>query len=397
MITPFTETQRMIRDSIRTALEQEIGPIVNDLESGKILPFEPLRNVMTNIGVLGEEGLGTLGDISQDEAGLDLYIPRILIIELSRICAGLAASWTVNTGLVSSIIMKQGTEEQKIKYAHPLRNLEIVGSWGLTEYSAGSAAFRDMKTTAIRAGDSYILNGSKTFITNSPNADVFIIWAKLEEGGKQTPRAFIVERNDEGIDASRALVKMGMKSSPTGEVFLDDCTIPLDRLLEPSRTMSRSSNNKKTNTKKNWLSNERFGLQLISYGIMERAFEIALAYAREREVGGRTIGNYQLIQRRLARMYMNLNNAHNLIWSDLLSSKTIKANAADNSTGKLYVSEMGTWMANEAIHILGGFGYLQDGIVERLARDAKIVEIGSGTTEIQEITAGSWLLENYVI
>lgn len=397
MTVPFTETQTMIRDSIRSAFESELAPLVHAIEAGEQSPVEPLRRVMTDLGVLGAGGLNDYVTNASEEDRLQQFIPRMLMIELSRLCVGMAVTWTVTRDLVGQTILSQGTAEQREKYGVPLRDFEIMGSWGLTEYTAGSAVFRDMKSTAKSDGDYYVLNGSKSFISNAPIADVFIIWALLEVDGRPTPRSFIVEAADEGITVGKPLVKMGMKSSLTAEVYLSDCRIPKDRLLDPSSRAREKISANESGRKNNFVSKERFGMQVMSYGIMERAFEIALKYARDRIVGGRAIGEYQLIQRRLARMYMALNNSHMLVWADVLAQQSHPFNTADNSVGKLYVSESGTMMTNEAIHILGGFGYLQEAEVERLYRDVKLIEIGSGTTEIQEITAGKWLLDNYQI
>ena len=175
-------------------------------------------------------------------------------------------------------------------------------------------------------------------------------------------------------------------SSPTGEVFLSDCRIPADRLL--------GGGARKSDVKER-LARERIGLQAICYGILERAFEIALAYARERKQGGHIIGEYQLIQRRLARMYLALANSRAYVFADFGSARRLEPTVADVSVGKLYVAEMASFVASEAIHILAGNGYMEEYVVERLFRDAKLIELGGGTTEIQELTAGRWLVENY--
>src|SRR5438094_6741643 len=173
---------------------------------------------------------------------------------------------------------------------------------------------------------------------------------------------------------------MGFKSSPTGEVFLSDCRIPADRLLggEPSAK----------GAVRDRLSRERIGLQAISYGLLERAFEIALKYARERHQGGQPIGQYQLIQRRIARMYMALANARSYVFADILSGRPLGGSVADASVGKLYVAEMATYVATEAIHLLAGNGYMEELVVERLRRGAQLIERGGGTAEGREPSAG---------
>jgi alkylation response protein AidB-like acyl-CoA dehydrogenase len=181
---------------------------------------------------------------------------------------------------------------------------------------------------------------------------------------------------------------MGFRSSPTGEVFLSDCRIPADRLLGGGAERADV---------KQRLSRERVGLTAISYGIMERAFDIALRHARDRQQGGQPIGHYQLVQRRLARMYTALANCRQIVFGDIWAGKRLDVSPADASVGKLYVAEMSTYVCQEAVHILAGYGYMEEYVVERLFRDAKLIELGGGTTEIQELTAGRWLVESYEI
>jgi alkylation response protein AidB-like acyl-CoA dehydrogenase len=378
----FTETQRMIRQTIRDYMTREIEPLVPEMEAERLLPYEPLRKMVRDLGLArGGELAATIAE-SPPEENLKVFVPRVLSVEMSRVCAGFALAYGASLGLAGGNIRSRGTEEQKKRWGTPIATLEKIGAWALTEPQAGSAAIRDMKARAVRDGDHYVLNGSKTFITNAPYADVFVVYAKLEHAGGTSPQAFIVERGDPGLETGKPFKKMGFKSSPTGEVFLSDCRIPADRLLggEPSATGKGAVRER--------LSRERIGLQAISYGILERAFEIAVEYARERHQGGQPIGNYQLVQRRLARMYMALANARAYVFADVLSGRPLGGTVADASVGKLYVAEMASYVAIEAIHILAGNGYMEEYVVERLVRDAKLIELGGGTT-------GRWLVENY--
>jgi alkylation response protein AidB-like acyl-CoA dehydrogenase len=389
MESEFNDTQLLIQKTLREYFTREIEPLVPDMEDGKLLCYEPIRKMMRDLG-LGEAN-GELASVLADsspEDRLALFLPRILPIELSRICGGLTLSWGASIGLAGGAIDARGTAEQKQRWGTPIKRFDLIASWCLTEPGAGSAAIRDMKTRAVPDGDHYLLNGSKTFITNAPYADVFIVYAKLQrEGRGESVQPFIVERDDPGVATGSPFKKMGFRSSPTGEVFLQDCRIPADRLLGGGvgdRDHVKSS-----------LANERIGLQLLSYGIMERAFDIALEYSRERHQGGQPIGGYQLIQRRLARMYTALHNARAIVWGDLHAGRPLPASVADICVGKLYIGEMASWVTQEAIHILAGNGYMEEYVVERLARDAKLMELGGGTTEIQELTAGRWLFEHY--
>jgi alkylation response protein AidB-like acyl-CoA dehydrogenase len=210
----------------------------------------------------------------------------------------------------------------------------------------------------------------------------------VKEGGGERVEAFLCERGDPGLETGKPFHKMGFRSSPTGEVFLSDCRIPADRIL--------GGGAEKANVKER-LSRERVGLTAISYGIMERAFDIALAYARERKQGGQVIANYQLVQKRLARMYVAISNCRQIVFGDIWAGKRLEVSPADASVGKLYVAEQSTYVCQEAIHILAGYGYMEEYVVERLFRDSKLIELGGGTTEIQELTAARWLVEHYQI
>jgi len=383
----LTDVQLQIRDAIRAYMTRELEPQVDSLEAELVPPYDAIRAMVRGLGLDGSGGLIDLARDASPDDMLEHFIPTVLTIELSRVCAGVALSYGASIGLAGNSIRARGSKEQIDAYYGPILRFDKIGAWGLTEPNAGSAAIRDMQTRAERQGDFYVLNGSKTFITNAPYADVFVIYAKLRDADGESVQAFIVERGDAGIETSKPFKKMGFKSSPTGAIYLSDCRIPADRILGGGirqRDHVRSS-----------LAAERSGLQHISYGLMERAFDIAVAYARERQQGGRPIGEYQLVQRRLARMYMHLINARAFVYGDIVARRRREQSVADVCVGKLYVAEMATQVTLDAIHILAGNGYMQEYVVERLARDAKLVELGGGTTEIQELTAGRWIMDHY--
>ncbi len=384
----LTETQQAIRSAIRDYLEREVEPLVPEMEAERLQPYEPIRKMVTALGLGADGELTQHVKDSPPEEMLKFFVPRVLSIEMARVCAGMALSHGASLGLCAGNILSKGTPEQKRRFAGPILRLEKIGAWALTEPQAGSAAIRDMRATAVRDGDHWVLNGAKTFITNAPYADTFVVYAKVRENGAERPEAFLCERGDPGLDTGKPCHKMGFRSSPTGEVFLSDCRIPADRLL--------GGGAERANVRER-LSRERVGLTAICYGIMERAFEIALRYARERQQGGRAIGQYQLIQRRLARMYTALANCRQIVFGDIWAGKRLPTSPADASVGKLYVAEMSTYVCQEAVHILAGYGYMEEYVVERLFRDAKLIELGGGTTEIQELTAGRWLVQSYQI
>jgi alkylation response protein AidB-like acyl-CoA dehydrogenase len=384
----FTETQQTIRSTIRGYLEREVEPLVPEMEAERLLPFEPIKKMVAALGLGADGDLTQLIKESPPEEMLKFFVPRVLSIEMSRVCAGMALAHGASVGLCAGNILSKGTPEQKKRFAGPILRFEKIGAWALTEPQAGSAAIRDMRTTAARDGDHWVLNGSKTFITNAPYADTFVVYAKVRDDGGQRPEAFLCERGDPGLETGKPFHKMGFRSSPTGEVFLSDCRIPADRILGGGAEQADV---------KERLSRERVGLTAISYGIMERAFDIALQYARDRQQGGQPIGQYQLIQRRLARMYTALANCRQIVFGDIWAGKRLDVSPADASVGKLYVAEMSTYVCQEAVHILAGYGYMEEYVVERLFRDAKLIELGGGTTEIQELTAARWLVQSYQI
>jgi alkylation response protein AidB-like acyl-CoA dehydrogenase len=242
-----------------------------------------------------------------------------------------------------------------------------------------------MKTRARRDGDHFVLNGSKTFITNAPYADLFLVYARLDDGSAQgTIQPFIVERGTPGLSTGPAMQKMGMRGSPTGEVFLDDVRVPANQLLGGGVAQR---DHVKTS-----LATERVGIATMSYAIAERCFDIARDYALTRRQFGQPIATFQLIQGRLARMYVAVANCRRIVYADWLARRTLKESLADVCAGKLYCAEMGTFVAFEAIHILAGNGYMEEYVVERLARDAKLLELGGGTTEMQILTMARELL-----
>ena len=384
----FTETQQAIRSTIREYVEHEIEPLVAEMEAERLLPYEPVRKMAQALGLGADGDLTQMMKDSPPQEMLKFFVPRILSVEMSRVCAGMALSHGASLGLCAGNILSKGTPEQKRCFAGPILRFEKIGAWALTEPQAGSAAIRDMQTTAVRDGDHWRLKGSKTFITNAPYADTFVVYAKVRENGSERAEAFICQRDDPGLETGKPFHKMGFRSSPTGEVFLNDCRIPADRIL--------GGGAEKANVKER-LSRERVGLTAISYGIMERAFDIALQYARDRNQGGRPIGQYQLVQRRLARMYMALSNCRQIVYGDIWAGRRLDVSVADASVGKLYVAEMATYVCQEAVHVLAGYGYMEEYVVERLFRDSKLIELGGGTTEIQELTAGRWLVGSYQI
>jgi alkylation response protein AidB-like acyl-CoA dehydrogenase len=260
--------------------------------------------------------------------------------------------------------------------------LEKVGAWAITEPGSGSDAFGAMRSTARRDGDHYVLNGSKTFITNGPHADLIVFICKLEEPGVEWKDrkvlTFVLERGTPGLTQSKPLRKMGLHSSPTGELFLEDVRVSRENLLgEREGSGSRSG-------AKDTFTIERTGVAAMALGMIDRCLELSLKYARERVQFGRPIGEFQLIQEKLARMEVARLNVENLVFRTIESAAAGKGlTLAEASAMKLYSARAAVEVANDAIQIHGGNGYMSEFQVEQLARDARVLQIYAGTDEIQ--------------
>ena len=387
----WSEQHQMIRDAVRRFVESEIEPNVEALEHGDMPPYEILRKMFQTFGMdemarsrfpkqlegrkAGEgEGGGGRGDA--------VAMQLIPIIELCRHCPGMVTAMGVSVGLTAGAILSKGTRTQKERWALDLLTLDKIGAWAITEPDSGSDAFGSMKATARRDGDDYVLNGAKTFITNGPYADTIVFICKLEEEG--VPAAdrkvltFVLDRGMEGLTQSRPMRKMGLHSSPTGELFLQDVRVGRERLLgETEERQSREG-------AKGTFSVERMGVAAMALGIVERCLELSLAYSRDRVQFGRPIGEFQLIQDKLARMEVARMNLQNLVFRQIeLAEAGRQTTLAEASAMKLYAARAANEVALEAVQIYGGNGYMSEYRVEQLARDAKVLQIYAGTDEIQ--------------
>jgi alkylation response protein AidB-like acyl-CoA dehydrogenase len=320
----------------------------------------------------------------------------IVGIELSRVSPGFAMSFGASLGLCGGAIMKKGTLQQKRRFALPVLTGEKIGAWAITEPEAGSDAFGGMRTTARRHEGGYLLNGQKTFITNAPYADTLLVYAKLDHGDqpmRERPiHSFIVEAGCKGLTLSKPMRKMGMWASPTGEVFLEDVFVPADQLLgEKEKDTSRQG-------ARDVFQSERTGIVPMAFGIIERCLEVALAYSKERQAWGQPIADYQLVQAKLARMYIHYQNVRNLLFKSIwMDSAGQRLTMGEASAMKAYCAPAATECAMEAVQILGGNGYMREFRVEQLARDAKLLQIGGGTDEIQQITCAKALLRGDMV
>ncbi len=403
----FKEEHKMIAQMVRRWAKDKLEPKVDDLENGEP-PYELMRDFAKSFG-LEAMVQGVFAKMEKKAAegkepskrkgsgglmGGDAAMSAILSIELSRVCPGFMLAFAASIGLTGSAIMGKGTLEQRKRWALPILTLEKIGAWGMTEPGAGSDAFRSMRTVAVpKEGGGYVLSGSKTFITNAPYADISVVYAKIDHGDG-TPlsdrpiQAFVVEREDEGVEFSKPMRKMGMHTSPTGEIFLEDCELPADRLLglEEKKSIGRASG-------RDVFHAERTGVAPMAIGIIERCLEESLAYAQQRETWGKKIAEYQLIQDKLANMFVHLQNCRNLMFKEIeLGEQGKSMDAAEASATKVYCARAATECALDAVQILGGNGYMQEYRVEMMARDAKLLQIGGGADEIQIINIARHLL-----
>ncbi len=385
-------TERMLRDTFRTYFQEQLEPLVPAMERGEELPYPFMRRMHQELGLdsfIGTGGSSKSGDRSQPDLATDgrlsRYARTTFSVEMARVSPSFALSYGASVGLFGANVARRGTPEQIERFALPVLRCERIGSWCLTEPQAGSDALGGMRTQARYNDGEYIITGQKTFITNAPYADVFLVYARVVGGpldGSIQP--FIVERTMPGVATGPPMKKMGMRGSPTGEVFLDEVRVPATHLL--------GGGVRQRDHVKSSLAEERLGLAALSYGIAERCFEIARDYAKQRQQFGQPIANFQMIQQRLARMYVALSNARRFVYADTYTDRPLAESLAEVCAGKLYCAEVGTYVAFEAIHILGGYGYMEEYTVERLARDAKLIELGGGTTEMQILTIAREIL-----
>lgn len=284
-------------------------------------------------------------------------------------------------GLTAGAILSKGTTAQKERWAGDLMTLDKIGSWAITEPGSGSDAFGGMKSTARRDGDGYILNGSKTFITNGPYADIIVFICRLDEGNPAAERkvlTFVLERGMPGLDQSKPVRKMGMHSSPTGDLFLSDVRVGREHLLGETENVTSRAGAKDT------FSTERTGVAAMALGMVEECLRICLEYARTRVAFGKPIGDFQLIQLKLAKMEVARMNIQNMVFRQLeLAGAGVKPTFAEASAIKLYSAQAAMDVCLEAVQLHGGNGYMAEYRVEQLCRDAKVLQIYAGTDEIQ--------------
>lgn len=398
----WSEEDLMVQDAVRSFVDKEIRPHVDELETGNLPPYDIIRLLLKSFGIDAMAADALEKDLAREEAvargeaepksgsggGSGMTsMASILNIELSGVSLGIVASMGVSMGLTPSTIRSKGTLAQKRRWLPDLVTLNKVGAWAITEPDSGSDALGGMKTTVRRDGDKYILNGQKTFITNGPYADTVVVFAKLDEGDPDVDRrhrkvlTFVLDKGMEGFTQGKPFKKMGIMSSPTGELFFDNVVLDKDRLLGETEDTGTGSGG---DGAKAGFAMERVGIATLSLGIINECQRLSIDYAKQRTLWGKPIADLQLIQLKLAEMEVARFNVQNMVFHALERSKAGKPlDLAEASVMKLYSSRTATDVAMEAVQLFGGNGYMAEYRVEQLARDAKSLMIYAGSNEIQ--------------
>ncbi len=398
----WSEEQLAIRDAVHRFVAEEIAPNVEELEHGDTPPYAVMRKLYRTFGLdeaarqsfkraLDRKTSGGGADrgatAERAEGGSNAALTLIPIIELCHYCPGIVTALGVTTGLAGGTIMKSGTPAQMERWGLDLMTLDKIGAWAITEPDSGSDALGGMKATAARDGDEYVINGNKTFITNGPYADTIVFYAKLDDGSgtplRQRPvLTFVLDSGMPGLDQSKPFRKMGLHSSPTGELFLTDVRAGRDRLLGESEGSPGGTEGRES-AKGNFVT-ERAGVAAMSLGLIEECLKLSVQYAKDRLLWERPIAEFQLIQLKLARMEIARLNVENLVFRHIeMSSAGKNLTLAEASAMKLYSAQAASEVAMEAVQLFGGNGYMSEFRVEQLARDAKVFQIYAGTDEIQ--------------
>ncbi|HEY2198585.1 MAG TPA: acyl-CoA dehydrogenase family protein [Mycobacterium sp.] len=408
----WSDTDLIMRDTIRGFIDKEIRPNLDALETGAISPYPIARKLFSEFGldVLAAEAVKTMLDKEragqnkqQTEKrssggigglGAQVSMAAVLVSELAGVSLGLLSTVGVSLGLGAATVMSRGTLAQKERWLPELMTLEKIAAWAITEPDAGSDAFGGMKTYVKRDGDDYILNGQKTFITNGPFADILVVYAKLDDG--QSDRrarpvlTFVLDSGMPGLTQGKPFKKMGIMSSPTGELFFDNVRLTPDRLL--GETEHHTGGDGRMSARANF-AGERVGVALMSLGIINECHRLCIDYAKTRTLWGKNIGQFQLIQLKLAKMEVARINVQNMVFQTLEKAQAGKMpSLAEASAIKLYSSEAATDVAMDAVQLFGGNGYMAEYRVEQLARDAKSLMIYAGSNEVQVTHIATGLL-----
>jgi isovaleryl-CoA dehydrogenase len=376
----LSETAEMLRDTVGAFAAAEIAPRAASIDRDNSFP----RDLWPKLGELGVFGI-TVPE-SLGGAGMGYLEQVVAMEEISRASASVGLSYGVQANLVVNQINRFGTEDQKRRCLPKLLSGEWVGALAMSETGAGSDVL-GMRTRAERKGnDRYLLNGTKMWITNGPVADILIVYAKTAAvEDRRAITAFLIERTFKGFSTAQKLDKLGMRGSDTGELIFDDCEVPADNVLGPP--------DKGVHVLMSGLDYERAVLSAGPVGIMQACMDVVLPYVRQRKQFGQAIGEFELMQGKLADMDTTLNACRAYVYAVARACDKGMVMRKDAAGVILYTAERATWMALEAIQALGGMGYMNEMPPGRLLRDAKLYEIGAGTSEIRRMLIGRELFE----
>ena len=368
------ETVDMIRDTVNAFARDEIAPRAEQIDIDNEFP----RDLWRKFGDLGLLGL----TVEEEYGGSGMgYLEHVVAMqEISRASASVGLSYGAMSNLCLNQLRKNGTHEQKLKYLPKLCSGEHVGALAMSEPNAGSDVV-SMKLRAEKKGDKYILNGNKMWITNGPDADVYVIYAKTDvQAGSKGITAFIVERDYPGFSRHQKLDKLGMRGSNTCELVFEDCEVPAENIL--------GVENKGVRVLMSGLDYERVVLSGGPLGIMDACMDVVVPYIHDRKQFGQSIGEFQLVQGKIADMYTQMQAAKSYVYAVAQACDRGETTRKDAAAVILYSAELATKMALDAIQLLGGNGYINEFPTGRLLRDAKLYEIGAGTSEIRRMLIG---------
>lgn len=379
MVFDLTEEQRMIQDTAREFARKEVLPKAAELDENSRFPEELIRQ-MADLGFMGIAVPEEYGG-----AGMDNVCYAIAMEEISRACASTGVIMSVNNSLACDPILKFASEEIKREYLVPMASGKKLGCFGLTEPGAGSDA-GSQKTTAVRDGDFYVVNGTKNFITNAPQADTCVLFAMTDRSKSHKGiTAFVVDMKWTGVSLGKHEKKMGIKASATSSIVLEDVRVPAKNRL--------GNDGDGFKVAMNTLDGGRIGIAAQAIGIARASFEDALAYSKDRKQFGQAICEFQAIQWMLADIATEIDAARLLTWRAAWMKDRKMRHSKESSMAKLYASEMAMRAAVKGVQIHGGYGYISEYPAERHFRDAKITEIYEGTSEIQRLVIAAALLK----
>ncbi len=368
------ETADMLRDTVRSFTSDNITPRADDIDSTNEFP----RDLWPKLGELGL--LGVTVEEEFGGAGMGYLEHAVIMEEISRGSASVGLSYSAHSNLCVNQIRRWATEDQKRKFLPKLISGEHLGALAMSEPGAGSDVV-SMKLRADKKGDRYVLNGTKFWITNGPDADVLVVYAKTDpESGPRGITAFLIEKGMKGFSTGKKLDKLGMRGSDTGELVFEDCDVPEENIMGPL--------NEGVKVLMSGLDYERAVLSAGPLGIMQACMDVVVPYVHDRKQFGQAIGEFQLMQGKLADMYTTMNAAKAYVYAVNKACDRGETARKDAAGAILYAAEKATWMALEAIQALGGNGYINDYPTGRLLRDAKLYEIGAGTSEIRRMLIG---------